>query len=281
MGILKRWLGGSGKRLDIESRFPFRKRIAETPTGIVYEVGDSASIPLGLLKVIDPTRSEALRKRYAGLGWPTETEIAKTLTGEPVLPLVETGETNNGQPYLWFQHTPGIPLATLLRKPDLKLVTRCLFVSSLVQTLNVIHAADHVHRNLNPNVFWANEKTGALHLFDFSTVVPDRSDLLERTSRTTNALHKAPEIVRRKPITRQIDVFSVGVMAFQLLTGAHPWRVREGAGAAALRFDTDEPSQLTELLPDIAPVIARAIHKSLLADPAQRPTARQLAIAIA
>ena len=79
----------------------------------------------------------------------------------------------------------------------------------------------------------------------------------------------APEILRDSPFDRRADLYSLGVVLFELLTGQRPFR-GETAQAVAYAILNEQPATITELRPDLPPEIDRIIKKMLRKDPLQR-----------
>ncbi len=63
-----------------------------------------------------------------------------------------------------------------------------------------------------------------LKLFDFGLTVPATPPFMQPGVRVGNPNYMAPEVVRRKPIDQRLDVFALGVMAYEICTGQLPWR---------------------------------------------------------
>jgi serine/threonine protein kinase len=81
----------------------------------------------------------------------------------------------------------------------------------------------------------------------------------------------APEIVRRKNTDHRVDIFSLGVTAYQMWTFDFPWPATDPTGTGALQHDSREPTPITEYCPQINRTIARTIMQCIEADPNKRP----------
>ena len=68
-------------------------------------------------------------------------------------------------------------------------------------------------------------------------------------NRTGTPLYMAPEIVRRKPTDLRVDIFSLGVTAYQMWTFDFPWPSTDPTGKGALHHDSREPTPITKLGP--------------------------------
>jgi len=110
---------------------------------------------------------------------------------------------------------------------------------------------------------------GRLVLFDFGLTVPDKPSFLQPGNRIGTPSYMAPEVVRRRPIDKRIDIFSFGVTAYEICTLDMPWP-RAAGGKAALRHDSP-PRDIREFWPDIPPALATAIMACIAAEPDRRP----------
>ena len=79
----------------------------------------------------------------------------------------------------------------------------------------------------------------------------------------------APELVRRLATDERLDVFALGVTAFEICTGELPFPTNRGGGMAAMSHNL-APSDIVELRPQIHPDLAKAIQRCMEADPANR-----------
>jgi serine/threonine-protein kinase len=84
-------------------------------------------------------------------------------------------------------------------------------------------------------------------------------------------MYMAPEIIRRRWTDPRVDIFALGVSAYQLCCFEFPWRVGENPALSAMSHDTDEPVNLLEYRPDLHPDLAGAIMSCLSAEPRMRP----------
>jgi serine/threonine-protein kinase len=80
----------------------------------------------------------------------------------------------------------------------------------------------------------------------------------------------APEVVRRRQADKRIDIFSLGVTAYEICTLTLPWP-RGTTGRTALAHDTIEPEDIRHHWPDIPPALAGAIMACIAADADKRP----------
>jgi serine/threonine-protein kinase len=91
----------------------------------------------------------------------------------------------------------------------------------------------------------------------------------------------APEIVRRRPTDRRVDVFAFGVTAYRMLTFEHPWGSTNTTGLGALAHDSRDATSIFELRPKLNERLGRAIERCLKVKPDDRYSAmKQFSAAI-
>ena len=88
-------------------------------------------------------------------------------------------------------------------------------------------------------------------------------------NRTGTANYMAPEVVRRRPTSQRLDIFSFGVTVYELCAFELPWP--RGAGLAAMAHGAQEPTNIRDFCPKIDPRLEQAILACLESTPEKRP----------
>jgi len=268
MGFLSGLFGGSG-RVDLWNRF---ERLRESNSGTMstfYKVRDTRDGEVRGLKVIDREKIAPVESRYKGLGKPSEGEIGMAISGPNIGRTLEAGVSTTGEPFVVQEFIEGTLLhAVLSSKKLLPPAQRLDLVRQAAAAIAVVHKAGFVHRDICPRNFMLRPD-GRLVLFDFGLAVPDKPVFLQPGNRIGTPNYMAPEVVRRRQADKRIDVFSLGVTAYEICTLESPWP-RGSSGAAALTHDSP-PADIRDRWPDIPPKLADAIMACIAADPARRP----------
>jgi pimeloyl-ACP methyl ester carboxylesterase len=188
----------------------------------------------------------------------------------------------NGQWYIATEHIDGRPLRAHMGAP-LPLETALEFAAQIASALDVAHSAGIVHRDLKPeNVMVRSD--GILKLLDFGLAKPLRespSDLdgTDPGMVMGTANYMSPEQARGWPVDARTDVFSLGALLYEMLTGAAPFAAPTNSDVIAALL-TREPRPLHDIHADLAaaqPLIDLALAK----DREQRwPSAKSLLQAI-
>jgi serine/threonine-protein kinase len=271
-GFFAKLFGGK-PRVDLWRRF---ERMRESVTGTMshfYKVREIKTGTVLGLKIIDHVKSSPIEGRYRGLKKPGEGAIGMLITGDNIAKTLEWGESTAGEPYILLEFIPGTVLHTVMsgREPFPR-AQRLDLVRQAAAAIATVHQAGFIHRDICPRNLMLRPD-GRLVLFDFGLTVPDQPAFLQPGNRIGTPSYMAPEVVRRRPVDKRIDIFSFGVTAYEICTLDMPWP-RAPGGKAALRHDS--PSRdIREFWPDIPVPLADAIMACIAADPDRRPPAME------
>jgi len=218
-----------------------------------------------------------------------EAELAARVRHPNVVRVLEHGLTAEGESYLVSERLRGCDLgAVLARHGRLSPRVAVVIVDSLLAALEAVHAAGIVHRDLKPDnlVLHVDEperdptdprRTGQprtiLKLIDFgiASAVEVSGPKLTRTGTVVGTPHYlAPEQAAGGTLDARTDLYAVGVIFHELLTGRTPFEglsLQELVAALVLR----DVEPLTNLRPGVPGPIAALVHRALERDPDARP----------
>ena len=118
-----------------------------------------------------------------------------------------------------------------------------------------MHRAGYIHRDICPRNFVVDKNCESLKLIDFGLTVPATPPFMQPGNRTGTANYMAPEVVRRRPTSQKLDIFSFGVTAYELCAFELPWPRGAGTGRHGPRLArADRHSQV---LPEDRPAAAK------------------------
>ncbi len=250
-----------------------------------------------------PRRAVALKMPLWTLGtrhdierFERERDVVGLLEHPRIARLYDAGVTPLGQPYIVLEHVDGQPITLFCD------VRRWSVVQRLRLFLEVLEAVDHahkhliVHRDIKPaNVFVDNDEHVKLLDFGIAKLMDDRagttgpSDLTRDAGCAMTPRYAAPEQVDRRAVSMATDVYSLGVLLYELLCGASPYGLADHSLAnavnAVLHADPVRPSRSaideaaarargqrdagqlrTSLTGDLDTIVLKALRKS----PAER-----------
>jgi eukaryotic-like serine/threonine-protein kinase len=188
--------------------------------------------------------SDAIVRRFL-----RERQILAGLEHPSVARLLDGGMTDDGQPYFAMEYVPGEPLTTYCDARGLGVEARLRLFGDACRAVQHAHGQLVVHRDLKPsNMLVTGE--GRLKLLDFgiAKLLSDEDGAAGHTALTQADMrvltpdYAAPEQVKGEPVTTATDVYALGVVLYELLTGSLPYGGdRRGAADAARAVCEVEP----------------------------------------
>lgn len=216
--------------------------------------------------------SEYVRSRFL-----YERQILAFLNHPNIARLLDGGTTEDGLPYFVMEFVEGLPIDEYCRKQELKIEARLELFLKACSAVEYAHRNLIVHRDLKPsNILITGE--GIPKLLDFGIaklLLPDHPHLAPaQTSLMMRALtpdYASPEQIRGEPVTTSTDVYSMGVLLYELLTGkkAHKFNTNTPGEIQRVVCEVEAPRPSTlnrELAGDLEQILGKAMEK----DPGQR-----------
>jgi hypothetical protein len=170
-----------------------------------------------------------------------------------------------GTAYLVMELLEGASLSSLLRrKKELTLGERLSIVDQIAAGLSEAHAHRIIHRDLKPsNVFVL--KNGVVKVLDFGVAKMGEGELTKAGTVFGTVEYMAPEQVRGMSVNARADIFSLGVVAYEVLSGRNPFRA-ETLAASVFKILSDNPERLASdssaVPPEIDAIVFRALAKA-------------------
>jgi serine/threonine-protein kinase len=162
----------------------------------------------------------------------------------------------------------GVSLQFIRETRSARTAEKVELLAQAAEGLAAVHATGFIHHDINPRNFLVDREQ-RVRLVDFGLAVPNTPAFRRPGNRTGTLQYMAPELLRREPIDERIDVFSFGVLAFELLTDRLPYDANNSTTLMLQRINT-EP-----LDPAIAkPKLSDELCKVLRQLTARRPEMR-------
>jgi serine/threonine protein kinase len=178
-----------------------------------------------------------------------ERQILATLNHPNVARLLDGGITDDGQPYLVMEYVEGRPIDKYADACNLSTEGRLNLFLTVCSAVEYAHEQNVIHRDLKPgNILVTDEGTPKLLDFGIAKVSPDQStnDATLTAFRVMTPEYASPEQLRGLRVTPSSDVYSLGVMLCELLTGHRPYhfksRLPHEILQAVLETDPSRPS---------------------------------------
>ncbi len=173
--------------------------------------------------------------------------------------------------FIVMEHVPGRSCAEILRdRGHLEVSEVVDIVGQSCQGLDYAHRNGVVHRDVKPGNLLVAE-SGGVKLADFGIAkATEQSSITQVGSVLGTAAYLAPEQARGEEAGPETDLYSLGVVTYQLLSGRLPYEATS-LSELALKQQNESPERLDVLNPDVPPALGEAVARALALDPAQRP----------
>jgi len=211
-----------------------------------------------------------------------ERAVLASLNHPNIAQLFDAGWSESGRPYLALEYVEGKPILAWCDEQRLDTAARLRLFVAVIRAVAHAHAHLVVHRDLKPsNVLVTAE--GHVKLLDFGIAKllatdrtsADETELTRLGGRALTPSYAAPEQILGQPISTAVDIYALGVMLFELLTGERPYRLGQGdvqsRGAleeAIVRIDAAVPSVVAKgkmarktLRGDLDAIVLKALKK--------------------
>lgn len=249
----------------IAERYEIGEVIGTGGMGVVRAGRDSKLDRAVAIKFLrsDLAEQPDLRARFE-----SEARAAARISHPNVVGVFDTGE-HEGVPYIVMELLSGRSLAEELEAGPLDPDRVRRIGLEILSALDAFHREGILHRDLKPdNVLMAADGTVKVGDFGVAKITEGMNLTMAGTMLGTPA-YLAPERVLGEPASTASDVYSVGVILYELLTCSTPY---EGDSTLAVlrAIQYDEPTPLTQKRPDVERQLAEAIEKAMAKDPAHR-----------
>ena len=261
-------------REDAPARFVSGDSVG--PYRLLSELGRGGMGEVWLAERVDhaPSRRVALKlphthlPRAFHLRFARERDILAELSHPHIAQLYDAGISDSGDSFLAMEWVDGTPITQFCRDGRLPLEARIALFEQVLDAVHYAHAHFIAHRDLKPaNILVTRE--GQVKLLDFGIAKllhAERAatELTELGGRAATPDYAAPEQMLGEPITTAVDLYSAGVILFELMTGTRPFtraeRIRGDAPLASQRVVEEEALLIGGVK---APALRRALHGDL------------------
>ncbi len=204
-----------------------------------------------------------------------EAQTAAQLEHPNIVRVYAIGTTPSGQPYIAMQFVDGGDLRQVIqeakaKKQALTAAQALSYLRPMTDALITAHAASIIHRDLKPgNILLRPDGTPIM--VDLGIAAVQTGPKLTNTGTLIGTpAYMSPEQARGAPVDGRSDLYSLGVILYELLTGRRPFEADDPL-AILHKHVYEEPTPIQQLRPDIAVETARLVHYCLQKAPDQRP----------
>ena len=230
--------------------------------GVVYQATDPRLKRTVAIKLLPPdlTRDETAKQRFL-----QEAQAASALDHPNICTIHEINETDDGQLYLVMAHYEGETLKDRITRGPLDLSDAIDIATQVGEGLAKAHAAGIVHRDIKPANLMVT-KDGTIKILDFGLAKLTGAEGVTQTATTVGTVaYISPEQARGQQVDHRTDIWSLGVVLYEMLAGTPPFRGENLAAVVHAILERDQPS-----LGGVSSHAQGAVTRALSKDTAQR-----------
>ena len=254
------------KGQKISDRYQIIKSIGEGGMANVYLAYDTILDRNVAVKVLrgDLANDEKFVRRFQ-----REALSASSLSNPNIVEVYDVGE-DNGEYYIVMEYVEGKHLKALLKKRGKLTVPEVIDIAlQITNGLSVAHDSYIIHRDIKPQNILILEN-GLIKITDFGIAVAMNATQLTQTNSVMGSVHYLPpEQASGKGATLQSDIYSIGILMYELLTGKLPVR-GDNAVEIALKHLKEPMPSIRDELPDIPQSVENIILRATAKNPKNR-----------
>ena len=250
----------------IKERYEITQLLGEGGMSFVYKAIDKQLQRTVAIKTLKPVyvEQEKFVERFK-----REAQTAANLNHPNIVQIFDWGI--GGEPFFVMEYIEGSTLTSIISKKKTLSISDILFIGAQVSSgLQAAHSQGLVHRDIKPgNIMITPE--GKVKVTDFGIVSlqNDESDITKTGSILGTASYISPEQAQGKPVSKESDLYSLGTVLYELITGRPPFE-GETPIATATKHITDKPEKLSSYRQNIPKGVENAVLKLLHKYPKDR-----------
>jgi eukaryotic-like serine/threonine-protein kinase len=268
------------QKIDVKKRFDLVNRLGQGSMSKVWRARDKSMGRTVCVKLLDKEKTAKFENRFQGLNKPREGAIGHELKHPNIVQTFEHGITTQGEPYLIMELIEGMGLNYLIETKSAQLNgKRAEVVAQIADAVEFLHKRGYMHRDICPrNVMVTRD--GQVKLIDFGLSIPSTAAFCRPGNRTGTPNYLAPELIRRTTTDARVDLFALGVTAYEIYTGTLPWEKAQSLQTLLSHMNSPGKDP-QEARPDLDDATAAFLRKAIARAPNERfQTAGDLAAAV-
>jgi serine/threonine protein kinase/Tfp pilus assembly protein PilF len=257
---------------DAVGRYRIVRPIGRGGMGVIYLASDprlNRSVALKLLPAHMNVDSNA-RRRFE-----EEARAASRLDHPHIATVYEVDETQDGRLFIAMAYYEGETLRDKLARGPLPIADAVTLATQIAEGLAAAHAVGLVHRDVKPgNIMVTSQNVAKIVDFGIARITTD--DAAHDNSTAGTIAYMSPEQTRGEPPTPRMDVWSFGVLLYEMLTAKRPFR-SDSDDLVITAIQNDEPDAVRSLRPEAPHALVSIVDRCLRKNPDDRyPDASQL-----
>ena len=255
--------------IDVDKRFEIMGRTGQGSMSKVFRARDRNLGRTVCLKILDKEKTARFEARFTGMNRPLEGFITTALRHKNIVQTFEYGFTKKGEQYLVMEMIEGMGLNFLIETKSKDLTRKRLdLLIQIADALDYVHQQKYLHRDICPrNVMVTKE--GQVKLIDFGLTIPYIPAYCKPGNRTGTPNYLAPELIKRITTDHRVDLFALGVTAYETFTGMLPWEKTQSL--ATLQSHLNSPGKdPREFVPELNSKLAEFLIRAIEREPSRR-----------
>ncbi len=248
-------------------RYEILELLGEGGMGAVYKTNDRELDRLVALKTV---RSELAANPEILQRFKQEVLLASRITHRNVVRLYDLGEAA-GLKFITMEYVEGVDLRSLLLQKGKLLPAEAVeTIRQVCMALEAAHSQGVIHRDLKPQNIMQESQGGRIVVMDFGLARSLAFDGMTQTGALVGTMeYMSPEQAMSGKVDQRSDVFAVGLILYELLTGKMPYKA-ESALASLLKRSQERAVPASEIDATVPRALSEVVSKSLERDPAKR-----------
>ena len=243
-------------------RFKVEAVLGRGGMGEVYKAFDPTLQRIVAVKTVRPDidRPEYLDRLMR------EAQACARLSHPHIVTVYEAGQID-GIVYIAMEYLQGQNLSQVLERNDLSFEAKIRILQQVLEALHHAHGLDVVHRDIKPSNIHI-QSDGSVKLVDFGLARMLEADTLTASGNVLGTPHYAsPEQLKGEEIDRRTDIYSTGVMAYEMLSGRRPFEPDNSSISSIILKVIQQPAEpmntdMSRMLPEIESIVSRAMSKA-------------------
>ena len=231
-------------------RYKIKSELGRGGMATVYRAFDPISNREVAIKVLPP---EMLHNLVTRARFKRELKLIASLEHPAIVPVYDVGGEDNHQPYFVMRYMSGGSLSEMIRKRKFSLPDAALIVERLAAALDHAHSKGIIHRDIKPdNVLFDSSNNPYLSDFGVAKLTEAAVGMTDASNNEAmgTAAYLSPEQARGEDVDQRADVYGLGAILYEMLTGEPPYSGNTVIGVALQHVNDPVPNVL-KLRPDL------------------------------
>jgi len=242
----------------IVSHFKIIEKLGEGGMGVVYKAEDIKLNSTVALKFLPPdlTRDEEAKIRFLH-----EAKAARTLDNSHICTIFEIDETDDGQMFIAMPYYEGETLKSKIEGSKLTSDDCIDFAFQIAEGLSTAHERQIIHRDIKPaNIIVTNQRT--VKIIDFGLARMAGIKVTRMGATLGTVAYMSPEQLRGEEVDHRTDIWSFGVVLYEMLAGTHPFCAESEQGMFFLILN-EKPRPISSINKEVPSKLQEIVEKAL------------------